>query len=164
MTLKIIVPYVAGSGPDTLARLIGEELHQSWKHPVIVENQPGASGNIGTDAVARAKPDGKTLLLTASPFTQNVALFKSVPYDPVQGFQPIVMVAEGFVGLAVNPSVPATSVKQFVDFVKARAKYERDDRFTSSHSTDRLATLVPQLQGQVNLWWYPIEAVQSRVG
>lgn len=119
-TLRIIVPFVVGTGPDTLARLVGEELHQRWKHPVVVENRPGASGNIGTDAVARSKPDGNTLLLTASPFTQNVALYKSVPYDPVKSFQPIVMIAEGFVGLAVNPSVPANSAKQFVDFVKAR--------------------------------------------
>lgn len=119
-TLRIIVPFVVGTGPDTLARLVGEELHQRWKLSVVVENRPGASGNIGTDAVARSKPDGKTILLTASPFTQNIALFKSVPYDAVKSFQPIAMIAEGFVGLAVNPSVPATSAKQFVDFVKAR--------------------------------------------
>ena len=119
-TLRIIVPYVAGSGPDTLARLLSEELHRSWKHPVIVENRPGASGSIGTEAAARSKPDGKTILLTASPFTQNVALFKSVPYDPVKSFEPIVMIAEGFVGLVVNPSVPAASAQQFVEFVKTR--------------------------------------------
>jgi len=134
--LKIIVPYVAGSGPDTLARLIGEELHQSWKRPVVVENRPGASGNIGTDGAARSNPDGGTILLTASPFTQNVALFKSIPYDPVKSFQPIVMIAEGFMGLAVNPSVPVTSAKEFVDYAKARPgqiNYASPGRGTPQH-------------------------------
>jgi tripartite-type tricarboxylate transporter receptor subunit TctC len=142
--LKVIVPYVAGSGPDILARLVGEELHQSWKQPVIVENQPGASGNIGTEAVARSKPDGKTILLTASPLTQNVALFKSVPYDPVKSFQPIAMIAEGFIGLAVNPTVPANSAKQFVDFVKARpgrVNYASPGRGTPQHLSMELFKL-----------------------
>lgn len=117
--LKISVPYVAGSGPDTLARLIGDELQRRRNQTVIVENRPGASGNIGTDSVARSKPDGSTILLTASPFTQNVAFFKSVPYDPVKDFEPVARFAEGFLVLAVNPSLPVPSASSFVDYVKA---------------------------------------------
>src|SRR5205085_9838186 len=75
--ITIVVPYTPGTGPDILARVMGEEIQHRWGQPVIVENKPGASGNIGTQAVARAAPDGHTLMLTTSPFTQNVSLFKS---------------------------------------------------------------------------------------
>jgi tripartite-type tricarboxylate transporter receptor subunit TctC len=135
-TITIIVPYTAGTGPDILARLIGEALHQRFRQPVIVENKPGASGNIGTEAAARAAPDGHTLLLIASPFTQNVALFKTVPYDPVKSFAPIVMVAEGSVGLAINRSMPVTSTKMFIDYVKAhpgQVNYASPGRGTPQH-------------------------------
>ena len=135
-TITIVVPYVAGTGPDILARLIGDELQQRWRQPVIVENKPGASGNIGTGQVARAAPDGHTLLLTASPFTQTVALFKELPYDPVKSFAPIIMVAEGFVGLAINPSIPVTSANDFIEYVKARpgqVNYSSPGRGTPPH-------------------------------
>ena len=114
-------PYTPGTGPDILARVLGEEIQQRLSQPVIVENRPGASGNIGTQVVARAAPDGHTLMLTTSPFTQNVSLFKSVPYDPVADFAPIVQLVDAYMALAVHPSVPATSAKDFVAYLKARA-------------------------------------------
>jgi tripartite-type tricarboxylate transporter receptor subunit TctC len=101
--ITIVVPYTAGTGPDILARTIGEELHQCWGQSVVVENKPGASGNIGTQFVARAMPDGHTLLITANPFTANISLLKSVPYDPVKGFMPIIEVATGTLALALHP-------------------------------------------------------------
>ena len=142
--LKIIVPYVAGSGPDTLARLIGDELQQRRSQTVIVENRPGASGNLGTAAAANAKADGSTILLTASPFTQNVAFFKAVPYDPVKDFVPIVKFAEGYVALAVNPSVPAASATEFVDYVRARpseVRYSSPGQGTPQHLSMELFKL-----------------------
>src|SRR5262245_44377343 len=78
-TVTIVVPYTAGSAPDILARTIGEGLQQRWSQPVVIENKPGATGSIGTQAVARAAPDGNTLLLVANPFTANVSQLKSVP-------------------------------------------------------------------------------------
>src|SRR5204862_3827950 len=71
--ITIIVPYTPASGPDILARTLGEELQQRWGQPVVIENKPGASGNIGTQVVARAAADGHTLMLTTSPFTQNIS-------------------------------------------------------------------------------------------
>ena len=112
-TITIVVPFTPGTGPDILARVLGEEMQQRLGQPVIVENKPGASGNIGTQVVARSAPDGNTLLLTTSPFTQNVSLFKSVPYDPVADFAPIVHLVDAFMALAVHPSVPATSAQGF---------------------------------------------------
>src|SRR5262245_33151404 len=118
--ITLVVPYSAGTGPDILARTVGEELQQRWGQAVIIENRPGASGNIGTQIVARAAPDGRTLLMIANPFTANVSLMKSVPYDPVKNFAPIIKVATGSLALAVHPSVPARSATEFIAYVKTR--------------------------------------------
>jgi tripartite-type tricarboxylate transporter receptor subunit TctC len=118
--ITIIVPITAGAGPDILARTIGEELQRRWGQAVVVENKPGASGNIGAQIVARAAPDGHTLLMTANPFTANISLFKSIPYDPVKSFTPIIKVATGALALAVHPSVPAHSTKEFIAYLRTR--------------------------------------------
>jgi tripartite-type tricarboxylate transporter receptor subunit TctC len=118
--ITIVVPTTPGTGPDLLARTIGEELQQRWSQPVVVENKPGASNNIGTQFVARAAPDGHTLLMAANPFTATISLFKNVPYDPVKSFTPLIQVATGSLALAVHPSVPAYSTKEFIAYVRAR--------------------------------------------
>lgn len=117
--ITIIVPYTPGTGIDILARALGAELTKHWGQPVVVDNKPGASGNIGTQLAARAAPDGQTLLMVAKTFVTNVSLFKNVPYDPVQSFTPVIKLATGSIVLAVHPSVPASSVKDFVQYVKA---------------------------------------------
>ena len=118
--ITIIVPYSPGTGPDILARLIGEEIQQRWGQPVAVDNKPGATGNIGTQLAARAAPDGHTLLMTTNPITANISLFKNVPYDPVKSFAPVIFVGTGALALAVHPSIPASSFQEFVDYVRAR--------------------------------------------
>jgi tripartite-type tricarboxylate transporter receptor subunit TctC len=117
--ITIIVPYTPGTGIDILARALGAELARHWGQPVVVDNKPGASGNIGTQLAARAAPDGQTLLMVAKTFVTNVSLFKNVPYDPVQSFTPVIKLATGSIVLTVHPSVPASSVKDFVQYVKA---------------------------------------------
>jgi tripartite-type tricarboxylate transporter receptor subunit TctC len=142
--ITIIVPYTPASGPDILARVLGEELQQRWGQPVIIENKPGASGNIGTQVVARAAADGHTLMLTTSPFTQNVSLYKSVPYDPVADFVPIVHLTDGFMALAIHPSIPATTAQGFVDYLKARpgqVNYASPGRGTPHHLSMELFKL-----------------------
>ena len=134
--ITIIVPYTPGTGPDILARLLGEEIQVRWRQPVVVENKSGASGNIGTQVAARAPADGSTLLLTTSPFTQNVSLFKSVPYDPVTDFAPIVHLTDAFMALAVHPSLPVTSAQGFVAHLKAhpgQVDYASPGRGTLHH-------------------------------
>jgi tripartite-type tricarboxylate transporter receptor subunit TctC len=118
--ITIIVPYTPGTGIDILARALGGELAKHLGQPVVVDNKPGASGNIGTQVAARAAPDGQTLLMIAKTFVTNVSLFKNVPYDPVTSFTPIVKLATGSIVLAVHPSVPADSVQAFVQYVRAR--------------------------------------------
>ncbi len=144
-TITIVVPFSPGNNTnDILARLIGEEMKQRLGQPVVIENKPGASGNIGAQAVATAAPDGHTLLVSGSPLTQNVGLFKSLPYDPVQSFAPIIRTAEVAIGLVVHPSVPVTSAQGFVDYLKARPgqlNYASPGHGTPHHLTMELFKL-----------------------
>jgi tripartite-type tricarboxylate transporter receptor subunit TctC len=119
-TITIVVPFTPATGPDVMARLVGEELKERWREAVIVDNKPGATGNIGAQIVARAPPDGNTLLMTSNPFTSNVSLFARVPYDPIRSFAPIIDVGAGALALCVHPSVPAKDVAEFVAYAKAQ--------------------------------------------
>src|SRR3954452_17333739 len=97
--ITIIVPYTPGTGIDILARALGAELTRHWGQPFVVDNKPGASGNIGTQVAARASPDGQTLLMIAKTFVTNGNLFKNVPYDAVKSFAPVVKLATGSIVL-----------------------------------------------------------------
>jgi tripartite-type tricarboxylate transporter receptor subunit TctC len=118
--ITIIVPYSPGTGIDILARSIATDLSTRFNQPVVVDNRTGASGNIGTGMAARAAPDGNTLLMIAKVFVVNPSLFKTVPYDPVTSFEPIIKLATGTIVLAVHPSVPANNVREFVAWVKSQ--------------------------------------------
>lgn len=119
--VTIIVPFAAGGSGDILARMAVQKLEPKWGVPVVVENKPGAGGNIGAAAVARAAPDGYTLLLGSSAqFAVNVSLFKSLPYDPVKDFTPLALAAATPFVLVTNPSVPAKNVAEFVAYAKAQ--------------------------------------------
>jgi tripartite-type tricarboxylate transporter receptor subunit TctC len=118
--VKIVVPFGPGSTPDVVARLIADHLQKKLGQPFVIDNKPGASGNIGTQVAARAAPDGQTLLMIAKTFVTNGNLFKNVPYDPVKSFAPVIKLATGSIVLAVHPSVPADSVPAFIQYVKAR--------------------------------------------
>jgi tripartite-type tricarboxylate transporter receptor subunit TctC len=117
--ITIIVPYTPGTGPDVMARTVGDELQKRWHQPVVIDNKPGATGNIGTQMVARAAPDGHTLLLASNPFTANVSLFANLPYDPIRSFVPIIDMGAGALALCVNPAVPATNLTEFIAYVKS---------------------------------------------
>jgi len=115
--VHIVVPYTPGTGADILARVFDPKLSQRLKASFVVDNKPGATGNIGADVVAKSPPDGYTLLLTATSFTTNPAL-KPAPFDPVKDFAPIALLATGALGVYVNPQVPAKSMPEFIDLVK----------------------------------------------
>ena len=116
--IRIIVPFTPGTGIDILARTLGQKMGEDWKIAVIVENKPGASGNVGTEAAAKAQPDGYALLMTASTIVLNRSLFKSIPYDPVKDFAPVAPLAIGRLALVTHPSVAAKSVNEFVALAK----------------------------------------------
>ncbi len=118
--ISLVVTYPAGGGADTMARLIAPKLGEALGQPVIIENKPGASGQIGASAVAKATPDGYTLMLDASSFAVNPALFAKLPYDSDKAFKPIGVIALFPNVLLVNPGVVATSVKELVALAKAK--------------------------------------------
>jgi tripartite-type tricarboxylate transporter receptor subunit TctC len=118
-TIKIIVPLAPGGTADILPRIIGERLSARFGQPVIIENRPGGGQHIGTEAVARAEPDGYTLLSSASgPLVVNPGLYPNLSYDPA-AFAPITVMASLPYVLAVNPKVPAASVAELVAYAKA---------------------------------------------
>jgi tripartite-type tricarboxylate transporter receptor subunit TctC len=118
--VKIVVPFPPGGPLDLTARMLAEKLAISFNQAFVVENRPGASGNIGTDAVAKAEPDGYTLLFVLdTPLTAHPTLYAKLPFDPVRDFEPISAVAGFSLTLVVHPSVPVASVAEFVTYAKS---------------------------------------------
>ena len=118
-TIKIIVPLAPGGTADVLPRIIGEKLTARWGQPVIIENRAGGGQHIGTEAVARAEPDGYTLLSSASgPLVVNPSLYPNLSYDPT-AFEPITVMASLPYVLVVNPKLPAQSVAELIVYAKA---------------------------------------------
>jgi len=118
--VAVVVPFSPGTGIDILARTLAEHFSARWGVGVVVDNKPGASGNIGAEVAAHAAPDGHTLLMTATSFATNVALAQRLPYDPQKSFVPVSLVATGTLALVVAPSSPAKSLKEFVALAKAK--------------------------------------------
>jgi len=118
--VRVIVPFPAGGPLDVVARAIGQKLSDAWGQPVIIDNRPGAGGNIGADLVAKSTPDGYTILEGAlSTHAVNLSLYSKLPYDPVRDFAPITLVAVTPNVLVVNPSLPVDSVKDLIAYAKA---------------------------------------------
>jgi tripartite-type tricarboxylate transporter receptor subunit TctC len=118
--IRFVVPYPAGGPLDTVARLLGQKVSESTKQPVIVDNKPGAGGNIGADAVAKAPPDGYTILMGAvATHAINPTLYASMPYDASRDFIAVTQVASTPNVLVVNPSLPASNVREFIAYAKA---------------------------------------------
>lgn len=118
--ITIIVGFPAGGGTDIFARLFGQKLAAALNTNVIIENRPGASSTIGAHAVARAQPNGQTLLFTSASLALSKALFKSLPFDPQQDLAPIAMTARIPFVLVVHPSVPVRNVKDLLALAKRR--------------------------------------------
>jgi len=118
--VRIVVPYPAGGTSDILARSIGQKLQELWGQPVIVDNKPGATGNVGAEIVAKSPPDGYTLMLAdIGSLAISPSVFSNLPFDPVKDFAPVLMVAYSPHILAVHPSVPAKDVKELIAYAKA---------------------------------------------
>ena len=117
--IRLVVPLSPGGTTDILARLMGQRLGDALGQAVVVDNRPGAGGNIGNELVAHALPDGYTLLMTAPPLVINPGLYKKIGYHPINDYAPIMLVASVPVVLAVNPAVPAKNVKELIALAKA---------------------------------------------
>ena len=117
--VKIVVPATPGGAIDLIARTLAEKLTASLGQPVVVENKPGASNNLGTDFVAKSPPDGYTLVIVASSHATNKHLFKQMPFDPIKDFEPVAYTHVVPLLLAVHPSVQAKTVPELVSWIKA---------------------------------------------
>ena len=139
--IRIIVPLAPGGGSDYTARYIGTRLSDRVAQPVIVDNRPGASGIQGTDIVAKANPDGYTLLLAYSTHAQSAELFSRLPYDPLNDFAPVTLVIETPLTMQLHPSVPAKTVKEFIAYAKqneGKLNYGSSGPGSSPHLTTEL--------------------------
>ncbi len=120
--IKLIVPFPAGSATDHIARLTGSELHAALGQPVVVDNKPGAQGGIAAAEVARAAPDGYTLMMTTNtPQAANVSLFRKLNYDPVKDFAPIARLGTTSFMLMVRPDFPAKNLKEFLSYSRTKS-------------------------------------------
>ncbi len=118
--IKLIVPFAAGAGTDAVARFTAQKLEELLKQPVVVENRVGASGAIGTQAVANAAPDGYTILFVASPFTTVAATTPATAnYDPIKQFTPVALIAAGPLVWIANAQAPFTSIREMIAYAKA---------------------------------------------
>ncbi len=117
--IDIIVPFAAGGGVDVMGRVTADILRKSLNRTFVVNNRPGANSNIGNQFVARAKPDGNTLLVSSVGLAANKSLYKKLTYDPLTDFTPVSLISNAPLGLFVNKSVPADNLKDFIAYLKA---------------------------------------------
>jgi tripartite-type tricarboxylate transporter receptor subunit TctC len=120
--IRLIVPYPPGGGTDIVGRILGDKLHTGLGQPIVIDNRGGAGGVLGTELAAKAAPDGYTLVLVPTSHVINPSIYAKLPYDTIKDFAPITMVARTAILMAVNPRVPADSVKAFVAAAKANPK------------------------------------------
>jgi tripartite-type tricarboxylate transporter receptor subunit TctC len=135
--IKFVVPFAAGSATDTLARVLGQSMTASLGQGIVVDNMPGASGFLAAQNVARAEPDGHTVLITSNTtHAANQNLFKKLPYDPIGSFEPVTKLGTITLALVVNPSVPASSAQELIAYAKANPEALT---FGSGSSSSRIA-------------------------
>jgi tripartite-type tricarboxylate transporter receptor subunit TctC len=183
-TVKIIVPFGPGTGPDILGRSLGQKLSDKWSQPVVVENRNGASSMIGTKAVAASAPNGHTLMVTANTLVLNKALRPDAPYDPVKDVLPIAPLAVGRLSLVAHPALGVANVKELLAKAKAEPgviNYASPGNGTPHHLAMELLkqsvgidlvhipyastpdAVKDVLGGQVKLMFLPIHVAQAQV-
>ena len=119
--IRLVVPFPAGGPVDTLARIVGQRLSENLGQPVVIDNRPGAGGNIGADVVAKAPPDGYTLLISiAATLVINPTLYEKMPFDPAKDLAPVAQLGIAHFVLVTNPKVPANSVKELIALAKSK--------------------------------------------
>lgn len=148
--VRVIVPAAPGGGADIIARLIGQQLGKSLGQSFLADNRPGAANIVGTEIVARAQPDGYTLIVnTAGPMSINPLIYAKLPYDAVQDFAPISNVADTAFVLVVNPAVPAKSVAELIALAKTKPgqlAYASWGRGSANHLGTELFMMMSQVK------------------
>jgi tripartite-type tricarboxylate transporter receptor subunit TctC len=152
--ITFVVPFPAGGSADTLARLIGAHLSERWKQPVVVDNRPGAGGNLGTDQVAKSAPDGYTLLMTPSSIAIAPHLYSKLPFDPIKDFTPVTLVGSIPMVVVVTPSFPAKSIAELIAMAKEKPG-EIPYASAGNGTTNHLAVELFKITTGINLLHVP---------
>ena len=161
--IRWIVPYTPGGGTDTFARVIGQKMSEAWGQQVLIENRPGAGGNIATELVAKAPADGYMILAVGPFIAVNLSIYSKLGYDPVRDFTPITQFAAVNTFLVVHPSMPVKSVKELIALAKAppgQINYGSG----GPGSTPHLATELMQNLAGIKLVHVPYKGVESVIG
>jgi tripartite-type tricarboxylate transporter receptor subunit TctC len=166
--VRLVVPFTPGGSTDILARAVGQKLSEAWGQPVVIDNRPGAGGIIGMEAVARAAPDGYTLVMGhVGTLAANPALYRTLPYDPVKDFAPVTLIARVPNVLVVGPAVPSRSVAELIALAKAKPG-KLDYGSGGNGSAAHLATEYFKLKAGVDLQHIPYKgtapALQDLLG
>ena len=143
--IRLVVAFAPGGGVDIMARLLSQKMTENWGQTVPVDNRPGAGGNIAAEIVAKAPPDGYTLLLTSAAFAVNVSLYPKLAYNPQKDLAPVTQIVSTPILLVVHPSVPAKSVKELVALSKSRKgglNFGSNGSGTTSHLSGELLKLL----------------------
>ncbi|MFM9888511.1 MAG: tripartite tricarboxylate transporter substrate binding protein [Burkholderiales bacterium] len=161
-TIQIVVPYTPGVGADILARLLGPRLAEQWKVSVVIDNRVGASGNIGAEAVAKAAPDGHTLLSTATAFSTNPAINRKLPFDPIKSFTPVVLLATSDVSVCTSPQSSIESIKSLIDTARlqpGKLHYASSGNGTPQH----LAMELFKMEAKIDLVHVPYKGAGGAI-
>ena len=148
-TIRMLVGFSAGGGTDAMARLFAQKFNEAWGQNVVVDNRPGAGGNIAADILAKSVPDGHTLLMTVAAHAVNASLYSKLPYDPVRDFAPVSLVAVAPNIITAHPSVSARSARELLALAKAKPgqlTYASAGNGTTMHLTMELFTSMAGIQ------------------
>lgn len=118
--VRIVVPFAAGGAVDTVARALGQKLGEIWKQPVLVDNRPGAGGNIAAEVAAKSPADGYTLLITTQGFAISPSLYKKLPFDATRDFAPVTQLTSSYLVLVCGPQLPAQSIRELIALAKSK--------------------------------------------
>ncbi len=160
--IRVVVPFTPGGGPDFIGRYLAERLSPMLSQPVMVENMPGASGNIGSQAVARAKPDGLTLMSSVNTLVMNASLFRTLPYDPVADFAPVGLTAWSSLVLVAHPGQKPGTLAELLALAKTQPRsivYASPGVGTPHH----LAMALLEIEGGVELLHVPYKGSAGAV-
>ena len=162
-TVRIVMPYPGGGGVDVLARVLANQLSPLWGQPVVVDNRPGANTILGTEAVARAAPDGYTLLFTTdATFTINPHLYAKLPYDPIKDFAPITMLVSFAQLMVANTALPANSLRELIALAKAKPGSIAYGSYGAG-SQSHLATEMLKNRAGIDLQHVPYKGLQPAI-
>jgi tripartite-type tricarboxylate transporter receptor subunit TctC len=154
--ITLIVPFAAGSGTDGVARVVAQRLSERVKQPVLVENKPGANAQIGAESVAKAAPDGYTLLVaTNTSHSANPSLYKNLRYDPIRDFTPIARTGELPFALTVSPALPVKSVQELIEYAR---KNPGKVSYATPNSTSLVASETLKLMAKINIVGVPYKS------